>query len=144
MAESGLALGSFSLILLPNWSFDYALALLEQERKENAVEIMRESLLRWPEIVRQFVEHAVLASISLQPVELPAVRSLESEGTRAVLAQPCERTHRADGVYLCATRSGDLESIEVVGISHGLYEGTGGEFRCGAVRREADAAAREL
>lgn len=63
MAESGLVLGSFSLVLLPNWSFDYALALFKQDRKENALEVMKESLLRWPEIVRQLVEHSVLVSI---------------------------------------------------------------------------------
>lgn len=59
IAESGLVLGSLPLILLPNWSFDYALSLFEQDRKEDALSAMKESLLRWPELVRLLAERSV-------------------------------------------------------------------------------------
>ena len=59
LAESGLAIGSLPLILLPNWSFDYALALMKLNKMDKAKEMMRESLLRWPEAVRLIIEHSV-------------------------------------------------------------------------------------
>ena len=58
MMESGFAIGTLLLGMLPNWSFDYGLALY-RENKECAREQIKPSLRRWPQVIRMFVETAV-------------------------------------------------------------------------------------
>ena len=61
MMESGFAIGTLLLGMLPNWSFDYGLALY-RENKEGAREQIKASLRRWPQVLRMLAETAVLVS----------------------------------------------------------------------------------
>ncbi|OAO14465.1 hypothetical protein AV274_3768 [Blastocystis sp. ATCC 50177/Nand II] len=61
MMESGLAIGTLLLGMLPNWSFDYGLALYRQN-KEGAREQIKSSLRRWPQVLRMLAE---MAKVSL-------------------------------------------------------------------------------
>ena len=58
MMEAGLAVGTLLLAMLPNWSFDYGLALY-RENKPGAREQIRASLRRWPQVLRMLAENAV-------------------------------------------------------------------------------------
>ena len=64
MMEAGLAVGTLLLALLPNWSFDYGLALY-RENKPEAREQIKASLRRWPQVLRMLVENAVGAGRSV-------------------------------------------------------------------------------
>ena len=63
IAESSLMVGTLPLLLLPNWSFDYAYALHMMGEKEKARQQVLESLMRWPQVLRLFHQHAVLVLI---------------------------------------------------------------------------------
>lgn len=62
MMESGLAIGTLLLGMLPNWSFDYGLALYRQN-KEGAREQIKSSLRRWPQVLRMLAEMAVCVGV---------------------------------------------------------------------------------
>ena len=59
IAESSLSNGPLPIIVLPNWGFDYGLALYRQGETERAREQIRESLKRWPSMPKVMKENAV-------------------------------------------------------------------------------------
>lgn len=59
IANSSLAIGPLPLIVLPNWGFDYGLALYRTGEKEQAREHIIESLKRWPSMPKLMRENAV-------------------------------------------------------------------------------------
>lgn len=59
IAESSLLVGTLPLLLLPNWAFDYGYALYELDEKEKARQQIKESLMRWPQVLRLLKQHSV-------------------------------------------------------------------------------------
>lgn len=59
IAESSLVIGTLPLLLLPNWAFDYGYALFKLDEQEKAHQQIKESLMRWPQVIRLFLEKAV-------------------------------------------------------------------------------------
>ena len=65
IAEAGLAIGPLPLLYLPNWGFDYGLALYRIGDKARAKEQIRECLKRWPTMPKELKAHSVGGSIEV-------------------------------------------------------------------------------
>ena len=71
IAESNLLVGTLPLLLLPNWSFDYAYVLYMNGEKDKARQQVLESLMRWPQVLRLLHQNAVTPLIIVLLVESP-------------------------------------------------------------------------